>query len=165
MIRPNPLKGSPTTSRQAYKSSNKMAMDGTRAFYKGTSIQCPYVDTDDFMKVIHKGSNHVMVESLKADCSLETQKKMYIKQLDAIEEALCKYQGIHGLGNKMKGNDVWKWLDEVGRLSGLNVSGKTLIMLWFMNIAALLKLKVIENDDKNGWLVTKIKGGKAVVHA
>ena len=142
-----------------------MAMDGTRAFYKGTSIQCPYVDTDDFMKVIHKGSNHVMVESLKADCSLETQKKMYIKQLDAIEEALCKFQGIHGLGNKMKGNDVWKWLDEVGRLSGLNVSGKTLIMLWFMNIAALLKLKVIENDDKNGWLVTKIKGGKAVVHA
>ena len=142
-----------------------MAMDGTRAFYKGTSIQCPYVDTDDFMKLIHKGSNHVMVESLKADCSLETQKKMYIKQLDAIEEALCKFQGIHGLGNKMKGNDVWKWLDEVGRLSGLNVSGKTLIMLWFMNIAALLKLKVIENDEMNGWLVTKIKGGKAVVHA
>ena len=142
-----------------------MSMDGTRAFYKGTSIQCPYVDTDDFMKLIHKGSNHVMVESLKADCSLETQKKMYIKQLDAIEKGLCKYQGIHGLGYEMKGDDVWKWLDEVGQLSGLNVSGKTLIMLWFMNIAALLKLKAIENDEMNGWLVTKIKGGKAVVHA
>ena len=140
-------------------------MDGTRAFYKGTSIQCPYVDADGYMKLTHKGSNHVMVESLKADCSLETQKKMYIKQLDAIEKGLCKYQGIHGLGYEMKGDDVWKWLDEVGQLSGLNVTGKMVLALWFMNIAALLKLKVIENDDKNGWLVTKIKGGKAVVHA
>jgi len=114
------------------------------------------------MKHIITAANFVIVESLKCGDSLNTQKALYLKQINSIEKALCDYQGIHGVGGVMKDDAVWEWLDEIGKMSGLNVIGKTVLITWFMNIAALLKLKVIENDDKNGWFVVKAKGG---VHA
>lgn len=138
-----------------------MSMTGTRAFYKGTSIQCPYIDDEMFMKTIIAGANEQILESLKCGESLTELKAYYLDQMNSIEKALCDYHGIyHGVDDVMKGEAVWDWLDEIGKMSGFNVTGRWVLIMWFMNIAALLKLKVIENDDKNGWFVAKIKGGK-----
>ena len=68
------------------------------------------------------------------------------EHMDAMEAGLCRTQEPSEV---WKEGDQYAWLEKaMGKENG---SGIVHLVFWFVNIAILLKLKVIESDDMNGW--------------
>lgn len=101
---------------------------------------------------------HVFAECLKKGSSDEYAKEefaeMYRKQLDEMEEKMCEYSRRHPFVGR----------EQMAVLTAIYGSEKDAHMayvMWFLNIAALLKLKKVESDNNTGWLIRKIVGNTA----
>jgi len=129
----------------------------TMAFYKGTVIEAPITQHDEFMDTCIKGANTVIIGMLRKGYTLDDVKESVKEQLDVMEEGLCvaqkklKDEGKFIPYEKMTTKKYRAYLAEV---CFHTMTGDQFISKWFLNIATLLKLKVIENDDKNGWLTS-----------
>ena len=106
-------------------------------FYKGTPLQYSNKQYD----LMHRKGNEMIVSGLRNGVSLEQQKKDYLNQLDFIEEKICFISNNDEIFEE-------KLIANWGKEEYLKSK-----MLWFMNIEALIKLKVLNDDDKNGFLV------------
>jgi hypothetical protein len=110
------------------------------AYYKGTCISQISSNNIDKLK---KNLTKQIETGLRMGVSLQEQINDYKTQLDIIEklwyESELKY-----------GNDENLRIDYIVNNYGCNMD--TITSLWFMNIASLLKLKVIKNDDMNGFV-------------
>ena len=130
-----------------------MALLNPRAFYNGTSLCAPIepASAPKFMaKIVQSGAEQI-VGFLRTGHTIEQIKSILKGQLDLIEAGLCRTQ---------KPEDIWtcgsqeEWVEQAIKDTEFESGGADVaVILWFMNIASLLKMKVIENDDKNGWLM------------
>ena len=111
-------------------------------FYNGTAFH-QMVDAPDLEEKMIKNANEMIVLGLKHGVSLEEQKKDYKEQLDLMEQTLCDTaQG------KMMDADT---IDRAAKKMCISID--TFYSMWCLNICALLKMKVIKNDNDNGMLI------------
>ena len=129
-----------------------------RAFYKGTSLQAPVYPNklELFIKtIIEKGEGQIL-SFMRNGHSISEIKDILTEQMDIMEDGLCRTQD-KSLCWKESGSDIQKdWLAKAAAEIKMDGDADFFLALWFMNIAALLKLKVIENDNENGWLMSRI---------
>jgi hypothetical protein len=122
------------------------------AYYNGTPLQM-LISVEQAMK-----SGREMIKlGLQMGESMETQKKDYKEQLDIMEQELVDAFGVVER----------RTLRDVQRLWGDKFESN--LSLWYMDIAALLIMKVIKDDNDNGFLViegdlSKIFQRKAIMN-
>ena len=108
-------------------------------YYNGTTIPpvelCPDIE-DEYEKMV----NDKIVEALRSGYSIERQKKMYKEQLDVMEQTIRDVVGCDVIGD----GDMIKIAEKMGLC--VDEFGA----IWSFNISALLRLKAIDYDDKNG---------------
>jgi hypothetical protein len=123
---------------------------GIRAYYKGTSLPAPCSKEREaeFFATIKEGGRKQIEAYLHDGESLSNTIAILKGQLDQMEAGLCKHQGSN-VGVRMYVEDMYRWC--AAAVEGV-LTGKEATIMWWMNIASLLELKVIENDDMNGWL-------------
>jgi hypothetical protein len=123
---------------------------GLRAFYKGTSLQAPVIKSAerDFYEVVIKEGEAQIVSFLREGNSLSQVKAILKGQMDLMEDGLYRTQNAFEVGKECD-QDAWMAMATAG--TEMEGPGHTNVIIWFMNIAALLKLGVIANDDNNGW--------------
>jgi len=123
-----------------------MSQNNVLFFYKGSCT--PSVITgENEEEAVMKFAKDMIVQGLRFGESLEQQKADYVQQLDVMEQALFDAQKAGWMNYKM----FKKACKSVNKMED------TFHSLWSLNICALLILKVIKNDDRNG--VLRISGG------
>lgn len=128
---------------------------GLRAYYKGTSLQAPVINRlcQAFHEHVVKNGEAQVVSFLRKGHTLSEIKSLLTEQMDVMEDGLRRTQ---------KASDVWKegdqdaWMAEATAGTSMEGSGQINVILWFLNIAALLKLGAIANDNNNGWLMIQV---------
>ena len=149
--------GSHPTKAQSFRIAQMapiMNLTSLRAFYKGTSLQAPVEPerVDEFHTHIVETAHRQIEKFLRDGMPLDTIKALYKGQMDVIEDGLCRTQ---------KAEDIWTagdqsaWMEAATAGTEMEGDGDLNTILWFVNLAALLELKVVENDNDNGWLLTK----------
>jgi hypothetical protein len=113
------------------------------AYYKGTCISQISSNNIDKLK---KNLTKQIENGLRMGISLQEQINDYKTQLDIIEKLWYESELQYG-------NDENLRIDYIVNNYGYDMD--TITSLWFMNIASLLKLKVIQNDDMNGFVEFK----------
>lgn len=109
-------------------------------FYKGTPF--PRILKGPNMDVkMMKDANEMIVLGLQNNVSIEQQKKDYLNQLNTMEQALCNTSN-----NKIMDENTINKAMVICGLKSLDQFNS----IWCLNICALLKLKVIEDDYNNG---------------
>jgi len=121
-----------------------------RAFYKGTSlsIELETLKMKEFCKMIVKGAQ--MLIQLDEYSSLEEARLKIKAEMDEMEEGLCRNEDKSRTWTKCDQN---AWVKEAIKGTSQDGDPDIATYMWFARILALLKLKVIENDDMNGWLI------------
>jgi len=109
-----------------------------QAFYKGTAF--PLITEVDCE--FPKKAQEMMVKGLKHGISLAQQGKEYKEQMDLMESTLCDI----AKGQMITQNHINTWCKKMG------TDEDTLMDIWYMNVIALEKLKVIKSDNMNGML-------------
>ena len=111
-------------------------------FYKGTAFP-QVVDAPNLEAEMMKNATEMIVLGLKHGVSMEQQKKDYKEQLDLMEQRLCDEAR-----NKIMDEGV---IDRAMVSLGIE-SRDYFYSTWCLNICALLKMKVIKDDNENGIL-------------
>ena len=128
---------------------NTMTTTHTHFYYKGTTFP-QYLKGENIAEDMKKTANEMIIMGLRNNVSLEEQKKDYKEQLDMIEEVMCEIIGNKSTQNK---KECKKYLNKIAEYIGEPIDD--INSLWMLNICALLKLNVIEDDNMNGILVAK----------
>ena len=111
-------------------------------FYKGTAFP-QVVDNPHLEAKMMESATEMIVLGLKHGVSMEQQKKDYKEQLDAMEQRLCDFAK-----NKIMDESV---IDRAMVSLGIE-SRDHFYSAWCLNVCALLKMKVIKDDNENGIL-------------
>ncbi len=118
----------------------------TRFFYKGTQFPIALVGENTAQEII-KNANEMIIMGLRMNISLEEQKKDYKEQLDMIE------QKLFDIGSTQNKSKIKKGLTNIAKY--LNSTIDDIHSMWMLNVCALLKMKVIENDNMNGLMTIR----------
>lgn len=95
-----------------------------------------FENIDNYHKSVECGSEMIK-EGLRDGYSLKELISTYSEQLNTLEKRL----------HDTFGNDVYNYSD-INKI--ISKSDKS---IWFLNVSALLKLKVINNDNMNGFML------------
>jgi len=116
----------------------------TLYYYKGTPFDYEesFLPYEEGMKL---GKEQIALGLRLSKLSLEEQAKIYLEQLNMIEDSIVK----HSLPNG--GNITKKVLVKVAK--EMNMSVDKLYGLWCVNICSLLIMKKLKNDNMNGTMV------------
>lgn len=117
------------------------------AFFKGTAFPSMIVANKEEWKGFTDIWDESIVNGLRFGDTLEEQATHYISQLTQMEQFLHKFCQKNGLSKK----NVKKLKKEM--IKEFGVSYETLQSTWFANVYILLKLKKIEDDEMNGFIV------------
>ena len=117
------------------------------AFYKGTALTMA-LNVNIKYPEIRKMWEEQIVCGLRCGEKLKDLIELYKGQLDAIEEAWFTSE-------KLFAKDIDKRIKFVETVCSTHSFGtfNEITVLWCMNIASLIKLKAIECDDMNGFVV------------
>ena len=116
----------------------------TLAYYKGSTV-VPL--NPKAFALVESGAANIIEKDLRAGTSIAEIKRMYTEQIDELEQKLVEYQAAHPGG-------VWQETTAEEWLGGAwGPDWATALAVWYMDVAILLKLRVIKNDAMNGWLV------------
>jgi len=115
------------------------------AFYKGTPWPTSCIRDKNMIGHFQKLSHEMITTGLRMGISLDTQKQDYLTQLNKFESTLIKHSSTGQAGGIAGPNSIKKVCEELG------MDEKTITSLWYLDVGALLELKVIENDNMNGW--------------
>ena len=126
------------------------------AFYKGTSVESPIDDGNMYIRLSIEGAQMQIKCLLKEGYNIQQIKNITIEQLDTMEEGLfvaqqkSKDNGAFVPFNEITSEQYYKYLEDscFGAMKGYEFA-----FIWFMNVATLLKLKAIQNDNENGWFI------------
>ena len=114
-------------------------------YYKGTAHPV-VVDIPDLDVYMMKMANKMIVDGMKCGDSIEKQKIYYKEQLDYWEKTIYE---------QASGGEITE--DVLERVSNiLKISKDSFYNMWCLNICALLKLKVINDDNNNGILCVRM---------
>ena len=131
-----------------------MSIYSIRAYYKGTSIEHESID---LLTKVKANAHNMIVKGLKTGLFLEFIKQDLKSQLDALENGLKVVQVRENSVGKFGNQNEWlrKGALEVGMKDreGQPMTGAMAASLWFLNVAALIELGVIDDDEMNGWTV------------
>lgn len=121
-------------------------MTFTQYFYKGT----PFPRQGLIEEEVMKSAREMIVLGLRTGHSLKQQAKKYLAQLNFMEKTLCKYSTEPSFNKAME--NVYKDIKN----SSMNQGNPDLIYgIWSLNICALIIMKVLPDDDKNGIMTFK----------
>lgn len=113
------------------------------AFYNGTAYpNVPMHDCD-----FQKAANDMLVLGLKMGVSLKQQGIDYKKQMDLLEGTLNRLSNGKQITHKV----IKKFCEYFEKEEDY------LINVWYMDVIALEKLKVIKNDNFNGMSYMSVK--------
>ncbi len=122
----------------------------TLFFYKGSCFPISD-DTENLVETMMGFANKMIVAGLRAGVGIEEQKTDYKNQMDAMEQAI--------FDNTKDARVDYDTLDKA--MESLKVKGlvfediDAFYRMWSLNVCALLKMNVINNDNDNGFIVTK----------
>jgi hypothetical protein len=109
------------------------------AYYKGTMFPLVVAkNAKKEMRMFEEKAKECIVDCLKKKMPIADIKDYITCQLDILEEGLVKHHG----NEKAFALEFKRFGGSLGQLQ----------TLWYLDVAILLKLKVIENDEMNGWL-------------
>ena len=126
-----------------------------RAYYKGTSLECPIDNQDKYMTLIIEKGHSQIEKFLRAGETMDNTIKCLTEQLDTMEEGLCyaeKKSGVKWATYSSK-NEYMLYLKNASYGA---LEGDEFLACWWVNIASLLELKVIKNDEMNGWWIPTV---------
>ena len=129
-----------------------------RAFWKGTSLQAFATGAKgcaEFKTKVEHTANKWIEDALRAGTPLAELKATTRETLDGQELALCANKHKYPVG-LITGAKVIQWCADAGKLCGM-ADGEMFYMLWFINIAIALRLKVVEDDNDHGWLAVSVR--------
>ena len=89
-----------------------------------------------------KHANDYIIEMLRAGAKIPQLINTWTEEMNDMEEKLCKITNGKEWNKKM----LKKWL------STLNLDEDEVMIKWYLNVFALLKLKAIKNDNEYGVL-------------
>jgi len=108
-------------------------------FYKGTSHP-QVIDAPDAEEHFMKQANEMILLGMRQGVSMKQQKADYIEQLDIMERALFNVSN----GELLTKKAILKAAEIVGQ------TADKFYCLWCLNICALIKMKVLKDDNENG---------------
>ena len=110
-------------------------------YYEGIGIRSPSVEVAIGME---KTGHDMIVDDLKKEKTIHDIKKEYKEELDRFVKVFkVKFQGIPP---NLK--DIEMVVSQIP-----NLDMKKFFVIWSSTVCALLKMKVIENDNSNGYAV------------
>ena len=109
-------------------------------FYNGTSLQKYPLNS---VEVLQKNANDMIIKGLKYGHDIKEQIRHYTLQLKTMEEAMVRICN----GGMMNDKAYQRWAQELGR------DEKGLAATWHLDVAALIKLKAIKDDNNNGFMI------------
>jgi hypothetical protein len=108
-------------------------------FYKGTAHP-QVIDAPDVEESFMTQANEMIILGMRQGVSMKQQKTDYIEQLDIMEQALFKAAN----GKPLNKKTILKAAAAVGQ------TADEFYCLWCLNICALIKMKVLKDDNENG---------------
>ena len=116
------------------------------AYYKGTRV--PPLPPKAFAQ-IEPGAYDLIKTYLTTGMTLAQVGQIVAADLDEWEQKLVDYQAAHPVDGRLTTAEKWlggAWGPEYGKIW----------CEWYLSVAILLKLKIINNDAMNGWLVAEM---------
>jgi hypothetical protein len=127
----------------------------TMYFYKGTTFPLATKGAD-FPRMINKFALDMIITGEKMGETRAKQIKDYFAQLDMMEKAMCDIQADMGVPETdADAKDQLEALE-----AELGQPQDKIQMMWCLNIAALLMMKALPNDDNNGTMTQTFIAGK-----
>ena len=122
-------------------------MTTVMAFYKGTGLNVTLIAGSSFQDE-KKDWEKQIVMGLKEGNSMNELKALYQGQLDVMEQ-------IWFDGEEKFGEDIDRRSKYMETECSVYKFGnfKKISMMWFINVACLLKLNMIKDDDMNGFVI------------
>ena len=126
-------------------------------FYKKHGVSIPVDDAEAWKKVIEDGANTIILNMMRDGLSLDKIGLSSVQENDKILKQIKKVGTQH---KNLTFGEQAILLSPVAKKLGINKrekedAGADVTIQWCVNIAILLKLKVIENNDENGWLIMR----------
>ena len=132
-----------------------MSITIIRAYYKGTSVEGIIGNLGMINYAINLGNEQIK-KMLQNKISIKQIKETLIEELDNMEEMLTieqKTRQDNGTFIRFEQMRFPEYLSYLETASFNTMTGNEFLTRWWTNVASLLKLKAIENDDMNGWMV------------
>ena len=136
---------------------NVSDIQGIRAYYKGTSLQAP-VDVGkelEFLQQITKDSDKLIRGALEAGGTLKAIGDLCMEHMDYMEQRLSeshdRFFQSYTCPIIVSLDEMFDWVDYAADKFDLVRGGG--IALWFLNIIVLMKLKRLQDDDMNGFVI------------
>ena len=129
-----------------------------QCFYKGTPFPVVFtgsVETWNEQRALFDGS---IVSGLRSGHSIKDQQKHAKGQLDVMEGFLMEMGKTAGDGC-ISATRWEEWMEKefIRKCTGVIADGTPEIgmlkMVWYMNVHMLIKTKVINDDQMNGWIM------------
>ena len=109
-------------------------------FYNGTSLQKYPLSS---VEVLQKNANDMIIKGLKHGDDIKEQIRHYTLQLTTMEQAMVRICN----GGMMNDKAYERWAQE------LKKDELSLASIWHLDVAALVKLKAIKDDNNNGFMI------------
>ena len=133
------------------------------AFWKGTPFPQSSTFTPDQFKEFEEVVGQMIVNGLRMGDSLEEQANNYKTQMDQIESWFCDWYKANRDGqltmDDHANND--RLSVDIEKIFGLSID--KIGFMWYANLAALLKMNKIQNNENFGWLIIDEKVGTALL--
>ena len=133
----------------------KEAVTSLRGYYKGTSLVAPVANgrEEEFLDHIRTKAHAQITRAMRDGISLADLRAFYKGQMDTIEKNLSDLQDTHFPAGFSTLEQQTKWVHAA--MAGGDHDGLRGTIIWFLDIACLLELRVIRDDEMNGWLNIK----------
>jgi len=105
-------------------------------YYKGTMLQMPFVYKKELINMFES----TIINGLINGATIAEQRVSIIEDLDIMEQYICEQWGN-------KKYDINKFEQLIGKEKYEKMCAK-----WGINIICALKLKIIKNDNDNGYM-------------
>ena len=118
------------------------------AYYKGTSMTLTFNNKqkcDEFKQICESQ----ILLGLRTGVSIPTQIADYFEQLNLMEQYLFDDERVYGSPLTKKEEKKY----ELRFSTRFNMNMEKFQSLWFANVASLLKLKQLKDDDMNGFMI------------
>lgn len=135
--------------------SQPQSPDGKIAmmFYKKTAIPIPVTDSKEFYKSIMEQTEDEIKKNMRRGLKIKDMIKGCFEENDKILKVVEKI-----IPTIMSLDDYCLKLSCLAKELGIEdddkvTSGKFVMIHWYINTCVLIRLRALENNDDNGWLI------------
>jgi hypothetical protein len=145
----------------SYTSQQLKDYAGLRGYYKGSSLVAPVNHGKEalFLKIVADRADKSILELMKEGVRLADIGRAALDGMNLLEQAMCDIQDDYPPGPQPMSRQFEMAAKMNQKAGGPQRTGEEVVLCWFASIYTLLKLKLIKNDEMNGWLLTSLKNG------